>query len=465
MKKPFIERTLMDGQKLERFIKGSTEKLNIEYKNWFCPDKPSGIAKILKACIAMRNHNGGFLIIGVDNQGVSQSLKASANIKEIFEIDKIQGIVSQYSSEKFEIELKFPIIDNNEIVVIIIPSGVRSPVCTIKPVVDNSEDKQKNLVNKNMVFCRTLSSNNTPSTSIAGHEDFVKLTDICFDNREVDIARFFKRHLPNISAEKFTQLKQPKASLLINELLFDSESRIENLVDQHKLTFPEHGYLEAAIIVDDEFFDNKLNKEFLNLVSATNPKLSGFELWMDSRTFPNESQPNIVNGFLEAFIFNSNDFGNQYKDYWRVSPHGKLYFYRGFFEDLWQETSPNPLGILDFDFSITQVAEALAVSLRILRELVVSEDAMVNYKFRWYRLNNRKLSTWSNNLRMGFRHYDHTCLQNKFEKELTIPISTTDESLVSITAEIITELFNLFSMFQPSDDTIEKTTRKFLRIN
>jgi hypothetical protein len=44
------------------------EKLSVEIKRWIDPDQPEGIAMIIRAALAPRNHGGGYLVIGFDNK-------------------------------------------------------------------------------------------------------------------------------------------------------------------------------------------------------------------------------------------------------------------------------------------------------------------------------------------------------------------------------------------------------------
>ena len=55
----------MDIQKL---VMTPSESLTVELKNWISPDTDDGLAKMVKAAIAMRNNNGGYILIGFDNK-------------------------------------------------------------------------------------------------------------------------------------------------------------------------------------------------------------------------------------------------------------------------------------------------------------------------------------------------------------------------------------------------------------
>ncbi|WP_318825791.1 hypothetical protein [Burkholderia thailandensis] len=82
----------MDRQWIEQLIKRPQESLAVEIKTWIDPTGPAGQEKIVKAAIALRNHGGGALVIGLNND----TLKAECNgkpddVRAAFHVDVIQG--------------------------------------------------------------------------------------------------------------------------------------------------------------------------------------------------------------------------------------------------------------------------------------------------------------------------------------------------------------------------------------
>ena len=53
-----------DRELLERLVERPGETLNVEIKAWLDPAQVADAAKIIKACLALRNRNGGHLVIG-----------------------------------------------------------------------------------------------------------------------------------------------------------------------------------------------------------------------------------------------------------------------------------------------------------------------------------------------------------------------------------------------------------------
>jgi hypothetical protein len=80
--------------------------------------------------------------------------------------------------------------EGQEFPVIEVESGVKNPVASKRDLIGAGNRK---LVKANAIYVRTLTSNNTPSTSEARYNDWPRITEICFNNREADIGRFLRR--------------------------------------------------------------------------------------------------------------------------------------------------------------------------------------------------------------------------------------------------------------------------------
>jgi hypothetical protein len=69
------------------------EALNVETKNWIDPTSPEGKAKIVRAALALRNSNGGELVIGFNDRTLKPETTAMpTNVEQVLHPDKIQEI-------------------------------------------------------------------------------------------------------------------------------------------------------------------------------------------------------------------------------------------------------------------------------------------------------------------------------------------------------------------------------------
>ncbi|MEO1594423.1 MAG: RNA-binding domain-containing protein [Pseudomonadota bacterium] len=124
-------------QDLETLIDTPNESETVEYKGWLDlhsrgqnPDR----AILAKALIALRNHGGGYVVIGFDDEA-NQPLAPLAKPEEYqdFDGDVVQGIIRRHASPAFHCDLMIekghPIIQ--------VPAGVTEPVITVGGSPDN----------------------------------------------------------------------------------------------------------------------------------------------------------------------------------------------------------------------------------------------------------------------------------------------------------------------------------------
>ena len=79
---------VMDSNFYQDLINQPTESLSIELKDWIDPNTPEGVAKIVKAAIAMRNHGGGYILIGFHNDTGEPTIDSiPTNVRRLFQLD------------------------------------------------------------------------------------------------------------------------------------------------------------------------------------------------------------------------------------------------------------------------------------------------------------------------------------------------------------------------------------------
>ena len=125
------ERTRMEigFSPIQALVERPGESLSVEVKRWINPDQPECIAMIVRAALALRNHGGGYLVIGFDNETLQPDRdNVLSDARAVFHIDKIQGLISKFASEPFEVTVEFPERDGQLYPVIVVPPGVKTPV-------------------------------------------------------------------------------------------------------------------------------------------------------------------------------------------------------------------------------------------------------------------------------------------------------------------------------------------------
>ncbi len=472
---------------IDALLSNPREGLNVEIKDWIEPRSVHGQAKIVRACIAMRNQNGGFLQIGFENGTWIPNLdNAPADVRSTWYLDEIQGFVSKFASDLFEVHLRFGERDGQEFPVLEVEPGVRSPIASKRELTD-PQDTSKKLVKMHAVYVRSLSANGTASTSEAKYGDWAELTRHCFDNLEADIGRFARRHLGNIDPEAARALAEALSGALagtsaapvpskplpqVRALTFlqDGHERFQQeKVKRDLTTVQRHGSLEAAAIIDSDVeLSGAPTEEFLNLLNAANPRYTSWPLWVDGRGFKDhggDPEPYTFQGGWEDFLY-SYEAGSWFNhlDFWRAEPAGKFYLYRGFEDDFTEgQGYPEAMTTLDFGMAIWRVAEAIAVPMAFAKAMgLAPESTSLYYAFRWSGLRGRYLSSWTEPRRSLSSRYECRRQDMIDSPVLTIPLDTPTSALGSFVRAATADLFAAFGGFEPGSGVTEKLTEEML---
>lgn len=442
-------------------VSNPIENLSIELKGWFDPSKEYGISKIVKAAIAFRNNNGGTLIVGIDKTGKIDQDNEPDNVDALFSVDCIQGIVSRYSSESFEVEIAHISTKYGRVFGMRVPSGVKIPVAAKRELSVNG----KKFIKDNQVYVRSLDSNNTPSTSEARWSDWPRIIEFCFDNKEADIGVFLRRHLRSISKDNIKEIVSSIYSVadektddeILRKFLENSRDRFVSIIEDRKIELPEHGYLEIGTMLVGSFDEKKPDRNFLDITLSSNPSYTGWPIWVDSRNFHDQKlRPFIFEGCWEAVLIgDKSDFWGLGIDYWRICPNGLFYALRGFEDDTTgSNNAPKPLTQIDFGITIYRVAEAIAVVYYMSKTLNPGDDSFILCCFKWHGLKNRYLSSWANPMRyLSLRRSSH---QDEVEAFVKIPIDMPMSALSDYVFEVVNNLFIVFDGFPISKNVVDE---------
>ena len=458
----------IDENQIISLLHRPSEGLQVELKSWLDPRNKNHIARLVKAIFAIRNRNGGFIVIGYDDATqLPDKFKLGESVEKLYHIDKIQGLVSSYANDSFEIAVLLRKREGQEHPVIVVPEGVRVPVIVKKDLVGNND---KNLLQKGDVYFRTLQSNGTPSSARLLPSDYPELLDICFENREADIGRFLRRHLSGIDSHVVETLlgvgstdpipqHRERAFALIKEGTDRAGVAAQKCGASAELqTVQEYLTMRVGLVLDPAKPDELPTKEFLNKVSASNPQYTGWPIWLDSRAAAYEGhRPYVLGEAWQALIvaLDEESFWKRF-DFMRFDPKGEFYLQRVMQDDF--RVAPGTA--MDVVLMINRVAEVLAVGLSIARNIGWDSDSTAYFAFWWTGLKGRMLSSWANP-----RWYDvtgGTSHSDAAEAFVHVPLEGSHSALAPHVAKAVGPLFALFDGYAPPQEIIEKCVRNMI---
>ena len=479
----------MENDHQKKLVENISESLASELKNWIDPETPEGKAKLVRAAIALRNHNGGSIHIGYDDKTLkpdSSKHEGEATIKK-YQPDVIQDLISRYVSDKFELKLNFveDPSDDKKYPEFVIEGGVQNPVMTNgKEIKDN---QGKILLKPNTVYVRTLESNGKVSSSEPKrNKDWQDLFNRCFYNREYSIASFFKRNLtreeisklnteiskPNTEMSKInTELSKAKEEIIasgtkkakeeIKEFFLNNEERYNSVLKERKITLPESGLWEVgAIIKGVALTKYKTNQDFLELLDRSNPRYTGWPVWVNSSNFSDsKSRPSFIDidNAWEALIVSSE------LDFWRIYPDGKFFLLRVLEDDKEENLSYTKSSYtkLEFCLAILRTAEAISTVIEFAKAMGYDqENTSILFGLKWTNLKGRELSAWANPRRYIIEKW--SAEQKEFYHEFEIDLNTSNATISQNLYSTINKLFNLFGGFKISYEEVDKLFNKLI---
>lgn len=454
---------MADLETLRALITNPIERIQTELKSWIDPKTDHGKAKIARALLALRNANGGFLLMGFDDtMRTPDTHDMPSDVRLTFHPDVIQGIVSDYASETFEIEVHLVPLGKLEYPVIEVPVGVRTPVvCKADLINPNPSVKQKYLLRDNTIYVRSLASNGTVGSSPLHRRDLENLMRICVENREADIGVFLRR---NLSGGQLATLRD----LIVGTPLPDTQdAAVKHLEHGHwrfttrvynelKLELPTFGTWEVSLTVLPKLPHTVPDRQFLDVISASNPTLTGWPVWLDSRGFTDkQSEPYVFDNAWEALIVSLTGWGGKHIEFMRLEPQGRFYLLRALEDDVDISRGIQPMTLLEPRLAILRVAEALAVGQSMARALGADNESQLSFAFRWKGLQGRTLRAWAASGLEDWSFGSGSSRQNTITSHVTMQLDEPQSRIADRTLEAVRPLMALFDgyMVRPAQVT------------
>ena len=451
---------------IDRLLAAPSESLNVEIKRWINPLTVEGEAKIAIACLALRNRNGGFLVIGIDDKTLLPDDENRGGNSEVeFRPDVIQAIVSKYASIPFEVDVRLGYRDGAAYPIIVVPEGVTVPVASKKELIGSSS---RRLIHQNGVYFRTLNSNGVASSSLAVHADWRDLVEICFENREADIGRFLRRHLGSVAADQLGIFREsePSDTLLrkrAKSLLEDGERRRLTAfsAEKYKLLAKEYEGLGSwcvACVIDPPLPFEDSNQDFLRTLSSANPRYTGWPVWLDASGAGALSRPYKTDRSWETVLLSGPDGWGIHADFYRVHARGEFFMWRVLQDDLTDKVVSKTA--FDLGLMVYRVVETIAVALAFAKALEVDERSKLAFAFRWQNIEGRKLSAWANPLQ--FISASGEAHDNVVEGYIVVPAETPATAIAPYVKEVTTALCGSFNGYDFPTQAIEQSVEKLI---
>ena len=150
------------------------------------------------------------------------------------------------------------------------------------------------------------------------------------------MGRFVRRHLADLdisSLRNFSEqaaLPVPTLCDRVFRLIDLGEARFREAIKVRRLSADEkqmlnHGFWSIGFVIDPPHTSAIPDQQFMARLGSSNPKYTGWPIWLDSRPMSNpESRPKVAKDAFEYLIVSiSADFSNRI-DFALLEPKGEL---------------------------------------------------------------------------------------------------------------------------------------------
>lgn len=464
---------------LDRLLDTLPEDLTVECKQFMDLSKEAVKADFIKACIALRNQNGGFLILGVKNEPRQLVPSQPDWLIDQYTDDKIRHVISTHVSDPFDIglylqkrgEVIYPIIE--------IPAGIKVPVSAAKDIGATNHSGSGDRLRARMVYVRTLNTNGTPSTAEAGPKDWTDLMNRCMGNRETDIAGFLRR---NFSPEVLRLYRAEIESWLTNApdpegpLKVESQYILESgreIYDQRIVNpknganFPEvpkHGSMDAALYLPNVRPGIIADRSFLHHIALSAVHQHDIPIWDTSGR--NEDTPYQIENSYEALrVHLAENYIIKSVEFWKAWPSNKFYHQRSFLEDfgfIAPVDRLRPGTAFAFEWQACKVAHVIFTGLNLWKQLHGDGDQPhLDFSFRWAHLAGRRLFT------MGTRFEllpQDVCRTDTVESQVYVPVDTVPTAVAQYVHNAVRNVFASFGGFTVPLARVEQVVVQAFRL-
>jgi hypothetical protein len=419
---------------LEPLISEPREDLGVEYKDWLDLTNNEHRAVLAKAAIALVNHGGGFIVIGMSDEPAGLISKPRpAAIPEITQ-DSINAAIRRYATPEFHCEVYLVTHSVTRVVhpVIGLPSTLTEPVmskrdcagvmaqarCYIRKPGPRSEEPQtpeewRGLLNR----CVR-----------AGRDDMLEAI------RSIVSGRIEAREVPADALE------------LLRDFSAKGHARWEELVAKEKQDAPPrfpHGFYEMGFSLVGARAAPGLAVTQDRLSVARRIKLTGWTPFLDMTT--PEWAPYAYDNFIEAWVGREADNRAPrtaaHSDFWRVSPAGQLYTIRGYPEDSLDNYAPGR--VTDVTIPVWRVGEGILFAARFAETFEDVEAIAIRCRFTG--LKGRALvSVTGNRIMFG----DKVSQTDQIVLETQATIDQIRDNLPEILHQLLTPLYERFDFFR-----------------
>lgn len=419
-----------------RLLDAPNETLAVEYKSWLPLTDNAGKATLAKAAIAIANHGGGLIVLGMralaQDRGALASTPRPMDLRRYTQ-DEVNAAINRYADPAMHCELVFAPHPQTDVehAIVVVPSDIATPVMSRRDC--------NGVITAQRCYVRKPGPRSEePFTG----EEWRALLDRCVRAGRENMLDAIRHIVQGYAGAA----PPPDALAALEAFAADGIARWQSLIQPLPVDDParlSHGYRELAFEIRNVAAAPSLAELRRRLDVAGQTRLTGWHpfLTLDRQPFA----PRIVNGLIEVWLGATDGdralHDAAHCDFWRASVEGRFYMIRGFEEDVPDGRVPGTL--FDLTLPIWRIAEPLLHVARLAR--LFEGQATIVMLGRYVGLANRTLTSLDNlrRVREGRRSAD-----DEVELSLTATVTEIEDNLAELLHPILRPLYERFDFFE-----------------
>ncbi len=439
---------------LQELLARPRETLDIEVKCWLNLDDHNQRADLAKAILAVANHGGGFVILGLEENDAGQFAPDPNRPNDLSKLaqDDIQNAIQKYLEPTIQCHVHhvehpeghgpFPIVR--------VPGGFRVP---IKAKVGSPDGK---LIVNRVYIRRPGPKSEEPQTAAEWDQLFERCIRARRDELLDGIRDLLAGQVPK--GEPVQETKVDQLASFVKQAEERWAERVRDLPPDAPPRFT-HGSYAVGIAIEGNFEVQPL-ADFMRTLQQAVRDHSGWPPF--PIIFRDVYRPRIIDGAIEAW-FGPNEEGQfdapPYCDFWRAAPEGFFYTRRGFNEDGgYRDMKPG--AYFDIATASRRLGEIL-LQTNYIGVAMGAGEANTSIQIEWSGLGGRQLVSVGNPNRLirdSYKAYQDT-YKDTFDASVPVLI----DALPEIVFSVLEPLYNLFDFFQLSKRLVEEELRDMRR--
>ena len=424
-----------DHNRLADLLRDPQETLDVEIKGWLdLARNQEHKATLAKALLALANHGGGYVIIGLTetDAGFATASGQPVSLDDYWQ-DIVNGIVHNYAEPAFHCSVHHVPHPTSGVIhpIIGVPGDHRVPI-RAKRSGPNNQTVQQHAI----YIRRPGPTSEQPLTGREWDELFAK----CLHGRRDELLDHIRDLLTGKPSSEETQTEMAQLDRWVMDCQSIWENKIAGLPIDNRARCP-HGYFTFAYHVDG---GTPLGLADLLDVLRNAPHLTGWPTWLVPT--PPEVAPYVSDGVIECWIGGDICEDRVFRDaahadFWRITPDGRAFLLRGYQEDGDQAAQANiqPGTCLDSTTPIWRIGEGLLHATYFAGHL---GGNAVSFAARYTGLHERQLAAWANPMGFwasGISKDDDVLLST------SVAVDTLSANLVEVIHSLLTPLYERFN--------------------